>query len=225
MDRIDLDGYLPKSDNTQKSASATEASISSGNDTQSAASDSGAVNDNDPLAVLSALTTFDANVHIKVGEIIHQGLSIKGIDLNTGLLNGTLTLNNASVKNFADASAKAVGKISDLGGNPRFEDMNLTFSAKSVAKLADVLAIELPVPAKNIGKVSADMTVNGTAFLPSIEGTLSGLGANASLAGTLSALPIKPMIKSRCYSEPREHSQIIARTEHRISTGWEDWRI
>jgi uncharacterized protein involved in outer membrane biogenesis len=188
LDRIDLDGYLPKPD-----TASVETSTSTSNSV-SAETGSATETDNDPLAALTALTTFDANTHIKVGEMVHKGVSIKDIDLNTSLLNGTLTIKNASVENFAGASAKAAGTIDDLGGNPRFDNMNLVFAAKSVAELTQMLDIQLPVSPTDIGKVSADVTINGTSFLPTVTGTVSGLGASASLDGRLSALPVKPLI-------------------------------
>ncbi|MBT3558660.1 MAG: AsmA family protein [Rhodospirillales bacterium] len=194
LDRIDLDGYLPKADNGDGGGSSTTSV--SGTEGTTSDSNTATTSPNDPLAALAALTTFDANVRVKVGEIVHEGVSIKGANIDGSLYKGALTIKNASVKDIAGAQVEASGKISDLGGNPRFEDFNLTFSAKSIAKLAEMMDVDLPVPAKSIGKVASDVTINGTALLPSVAGKVSGLGATASVNGQFSVLPIKPLINA-----------------------------
>lgn len=120
LDHIDMEGYLPSTEAAGASGAAGAANdnaseISGGTAAVDGASPSATPN---PLAVLTALTKFDANLKASIGEVIHQGTSIRKIAFDGTLFSGALTVKNASVADLAGASASVSGILSELGGNP-----------------------------------------------------------------------------------------------------------
>lgn len=184
LDRIDLDGYLPSQPAITESTA----------EAQSTATGEVTREPDSPLAGLQALTSFDANVRLRVGEIIHNDEAIKNLAIDGSLFNGDLTLENASAEDLAGASAKIKGRLSDLADNPRFDGLTVQFDAQSVARLADMAGLELPVPAKAIGKVAIDATLDGSVLQPAVKSSFSGLGATTTMDGRLSSLPTRPSI-------------------------------
>ena len=194
LDRIDLEGYLPTTKVAADESTAPANDSSSGNSEGAAEQEKPSSDTSNPLAVLTALTTFDANLKASVGEIVHQGTSVREIAFDGTLFSGALTVKQASVADLAGASATVSGVFSELGGNPRFGDVQATFKAKSVENLAALLAIDLPISAKAIGAVSAAATLNGPVLQPALKGSASALGAKGTFDGGLSLLPIKNLV-------------------------------
>jgi len=194
LDRIDLEGYLPVT--TEKKATdslqaTTTANTAANDNAAGTAAPSMMAN---PLTVLSVLTTFDANMKATVGEIVHQGTQIRNIEFDGALFNGTLTVKNASVADMAGASATLKGIVSELGGNPRFDGMSINFKTKSLQKIADFLALDLPVSAAALGSVATAISLDGPVLQPSLKASLTAAGAQTTFDGGISLLPLKDMI-------------------------------
>jgi len=202
LDRIDLEGYLPEATDTatnsgQATTTATTAVNGNAADTTGAADGSGAAAPSmmtNPLTVLSALTSFDANMKATVGAVVHQGIQIRNIEFDGALFNGALTVKNASVADLAGASAAISGGLSELGGNPRFDDLSIKFKTKSMQKIADFLALDLPVSAKALGSVATAISLDGPVLQPSLKASLNAAGAQTTFDGGISMLPLKDMI-------------------------------
>lgn len=195
LDRLDLEGYLPLAGEP----SDTTGTAVSGDAGETVAETIGAekptpVATPNPLTVLTALTKFDANFKARIGEIIHQGTPIRKMEFDGTLFNGALTVKKASVADLAGASVSLAGAMTELGGNPRFGDLKATFKAKSVQKLAGLLAVDLPVPAKALGAVSMVVTLDGPVLQPSLKGSGSAAGLQGAVDGTLSMLPLTDMV-------------------------------
>ncbi len=193
LDRIDLDGYLPALSNTDSRKPTGESK--SDPKTQAGSNDNNVEFGTDsPLSALKVLTTFDSNLRVQVGEIIHQGHSIKGLNLEGSLFQGDLSLESASVDDFAGASAAITGAITDLGGNPTFSDVKTQMGTGNVAPLANIFAIDLPHSPEQIGRVSIDAALNGSVLQPAMVGTFKAFGGALDVDGRLSSLLIKPMV-------------------------------
>lgn len=204
LDRIDLEGYLPTAE--ASSGSATQSEIVAGttaNDNLDGTSGSvvdgtsGSVAEMsapNPFAMLAALTRFDANLKATIGEVIHQGTSIRNLAFDGTLFSGALTVKKASVADLAGASASIAGIVSELGGNPRFGDLKAKFDAKSVQKLSNFLAIDLPISAKALGAVAASVTLDGPVLQPSLKSSFSAAGLQGTFDGGVSLLPIKDLV-------------------------------
>ncbi len=198
LDQIDLDGYLPVMDSGSADAIQPGASGKVAEDGGSAGAGSEATSTGDaaanPLAVLNALTRFDANLIASVGEVVHQGVQIKDIAFDGTLFSGDLKIKKASVANLAGAAASVSGTVSELGGNPRFDGLEADFKAKSVEKLAGLLGVELPVSAKALGAVSTSAKFDGPMLQPTIKANLSAAGGKATFDGGISLLPLKDLV-------------------------------
>ncbi len=194
LDRIDLDGYLQVGEKAEAapSTSTTQAETDAGATTQS--SSVVASNNADPLALLSVLGDFDANVRLKVGELVHNSTPVRGIALDSSLYNGALSIKNLGVADLAGAKLALSGEVSELRGNPRLGSFKIDFTAKSIAGLTNMLALDMPVAPKSLGKVTLSAVLDGPVLQPALKSTLHAAGADVAFDGTLSMLPLKPMV-------------------------------
>ena len=145
-----------------------------------------------PLALLSTLSTFDANIRAQAGEVIYRGNSIKGGSLDATVFNNTVTLRDFSVADVLGTRFKIDGKLDDLAGIPVFDPLNLDVSARSVDRLARFAGIERPVSTEAIGAIRANIMVNGHALAPEIRGDVSAAGGVFHIDGKVAGLPFRP---------------------------------
>lgn len=191
VDTIDLDPYLAGlSAHDAGSESESDAAGDGGAASQSAAV--GATGDN-PLAALSVLKGFDANIKAQAGEVIYQGTPLRDITVDATVYQGALTMRDVSVRDAAGASVGLSGAINDLDGVPVFDGVSVSFVANSITGVTKLAGVELPVSSKAIGAVNLRATANGSALGPKVNGQLSAAGANIAFNGDVSVVPVRPL--------------------------------
>jgi uncharacterized protein involved in outer membrane biogenesis len=171
IDQINLDGYVPQA--KSQAGGATNAAGGGGGAQSSAGL---------PLDGLKPLADYDANVELRVGSLIANGQIAKGVHLEATLLNGTLTVKDASVKDFAGGRGAVSGTVSDLAGKPRF-DTQIDLSASDGAKALQFAGVANP-PAQ-IGALKAGGKLSGGGQDVSYDLTFSmaGIGAQGQAKG------------------------------------------
>lgn len=188
VDKVNLDAYL----GTQKAKAAGGAKPGVANKAGDAASGgktAGAGTTN-PLAALKVLDTFDANVKAKVGSAVYQGHRITGLAVDASLLRGVLTLRQLKVANAAGLSASATGVLSDLAATPNAKALRVRVSARDLTAFQRMTGLTLPVPAKQLGRVAMDATVNGPLLSPAVNMNASAAGGDVSVKGQLPVLAL-----------------------------------
>ncbi|MBT4888318.1 MAG: AsmA family protein [Rhodospirillales bacterium] len=192
LDRINLNSYLPKTPASKTSEITTQSSTQTQTESQSQTQ---ALTTNiNPLASLGFLTKIDANTKLRIGELVHSGIKVRKITLDTTLFKNNLTFNDVRVDDLAGAKISVTGALSKLNAMPQFDNLKVDFKTKSIAALAKILKLDLPIPAKTIGKVSLNAGLNGAILQPTLSTKIGAIGATVTLDGKLSALPTHSMI-------------------------------
>lgn len=186
VDKINVDTYMPvQSEADTPSSSPPEepsAQTAEGNTQQSAPVKSAT----GPFAALAPLAEIDANIKASVQSLTAKGIPIKDINADIGLLAGNLTIRNISVGNVAGVSSVLTGNLNNLGGIPEAEALKTDIKISDPAALAKAAGTALPIPAKDLGKVSFNATMDGALNKPSIATTLNAMAATVQANGTVS---------------------------------------
>ena len=170
VDRINLDGYLPKTGGPESPSPGSSSSASN------SGADIGTDSGKDVASPWVVLEQFDSNLILNVGELAYNAAPITGLSVELGLAAGKLTLRKATVRNLADASFSLSGSGEGFSGAPRGK-AKVRLRAKYVDGLARLAGVELPVPPKRLKGLTVDGELSGgpggLAF--DIRSTLSGL--------------------------------------------------
>jgi len=187
LDRINLDAYLaaPEAEKTKNQTSAGDGAKGEAK----GAPAEGKSPTGDPLAVLSALDSFDANLKLNVKTLVYRKAPIKGLTIDGTLLNGTLQLRQASVADLAGTSAKVSGTLNGLGGIPSMKIMRFDVRARDTLGLFRMAGIVPPVAPRSLGKVSLKGKLDGGLLVPKFDLTVSAAGATVGLKGKMTLLP------------------------------------
>lgn len=138
---------------------------------------------------LSFMEKFDANLAIRVGNVVYRETSVQGVRFDGTLLNGELTVREASLRNLAGAAARVQGKLSGFGGKPAFKG-TVSAASEDPGGLLAAFDVESPVPPERLGRirlsgeveaaaerVSVDAQVEVAEFGGTLRGFVSGPGA------------------------------------------------
>lgn len=185
LDRLNLDAYMvSEGNNAQKKSKAKPAKT----DPKSTSEKPSAPTN--PLAVLSVLKSFDANVKAHVRTLVYQGNQIRDIVLDGTLFNNTLDIRRASINRFSGASVNLKGKVEKLVGLPTLKNVRLTFNAPNIHRLFRAAGLNTPATLQKVGKVTLTGQANGSIFKPKLDTRLQAAGADVKAVGSVSALPV-----------------------------------
>lgn len=164
VDKLNLDGYLPKSE-------AREGTESSG----AAATPAPAPDATAPLAVLE---DFDTNFSLQVGRLTYAGVTLQDIVLDLTLFGGTMTLKRASIADAAGIAVSASGAATGFSATPAI-DLRAEAKAADLAAMAKALNLGDGVDWRRVDKVAVSGLINGTT--ESAVADLSGQAAGATV--------------------------------------------
>ncbi len=168
IDRLNLDGYVAAP-------------------AEGAPAETGAKAAGLPLGALAPLAAFDANVELRVGSLTFNKETAKGMHLDALVQEGTLTLRDFSIKDFAGGSGKVSGTVTDLAGKPRF-DTAIDVGVKDTTRLLQFAGMAEP-PAK-LGALKLGGTLAGGAddVAYDLAFSIAGIGAQGLAKGKASGL-------------------------------------
>ncbi len=181
IDRINLDGYIPKPVAAGKSAVSDARDTKPNGQTARKGTDS-------PLAILEE---FDSNLILNIGELTYNAAPIRGLSAELGLAAGKLTVRRAAVLDFYGANLSFRGSGQGFARKPTGK-AKLRIRAKYIDGLARLAGLELPVPPKHLTGLTLDGLIDGDAdhLNFDIKTTLAGLSGSAN--GAASDLLGKP---------------------------------
>jgi uncharacterized protein involved in outer membrane biogenesis len=182
IDQINVDAYLPRA----RPGAATAAGK-----TGQPAGTPPPLDQSEPASPLAALRSFDANLVVNVGTLNYRRTPIQGVVFDGGLMDGTLTIRRARVRNVSGTTARIEGTLAGLAGVPVFKG---TFSAasKDVTGLFRIAGIDTPVPPRRYGRLRLTGKADGGADGVKLDTKLEFAGAKISLTGALADLATAP---------------------------------
>ncbi len=184
VDQIDLDQYLPD----ERADAQPSPSEGGQGDTADAQPADTPAPELDLAGMLRPLATFDANVRAAVGSLTYQGIPVSGIDAEISLANGALSISNLSVKDALTVAASVQGDVTDLAALPAAKGLRLRAEIGDPAGLAQFFGVEIPIDARNLGKVAGNVTVDGSLLAPALQGDVNALAGSVSFDGRVSPL-------------------------------------
>lgn len=175
IDKMNLDGYLPKGGGEASTAEpAAQGAETGGN----------------PLKALAPLGDLDANIELRAGALTLNEQQIKKLHVLVGLASGVLTIEDLSVGDLMGGKGAVKGQVVDLKGDPRF-DLDFDVTAKDANKLAQMAGAEpagklgaLTLKGKALGggdEVSYDVALAMTGI--GLDGTAKGGAAGLTSGG------------------------------------------
>ena len=188
VDQLDLDAYLQ--DAPTKEAKPDTAP---GSDNSKSPVDTAAQQPAGPFDALKVLADFDTNIRATVGSLKTEGIPIRDVDADISLVGGNLTIRKLNVGNVAGVGLAASGVLKGLNEIPVADKLALRAGAADLSGLASLTGINLPVPAKTIGKVEFLADVNGRLDTPTVSSTLTAMAATLIANGTLKPFDLSQM--------------------------------
>ncbi len=189
LDRINLDGYLPRA-----AAEPTE----------------GAEEKQPPATVggqgLGVLATFDGELKAQVGSLVYNAVPVTGLAVDAGLRRGVLTVRSLKIGDVAGAGGTLGGVVDSTAAN--FElDYNL-----QAADLGRLLRLaDIAPPAGNLGGVVARGRVKGDLAAVALDTTVALADVEVTFAGTISGLDGVPAVDARVALEGDDLSKAAQR--------------
>ncbi|MFT5486590.1 MAG: hypothetical protein ACI9JL_002087 [Paracoccaceae bacterium] len=187
IDQINADAYIGK-----PAPAASEPVLKEGGETP-AAPGQDPVPKPESKGPFAVLNDFDANLTFRVGSLSYQRMAIQGVRLDGTLVNGVLTLRDASVRNLAGTSAQVKGTLSGLAGIPAF---NGTVAAASddLTGLFKIAGIEPPVSPRKLGKMRLTSRTDVSKSGLTIDASLQLAEVTAKIAGKVAGLAASPVL-------------------------------
>lgn len=134
-----------------------------------------------PKGPLAILDDFDANLTFRVGSLTNRRMAVQGVRLDGTLVDGVLTLRDASVRNLAGTSAQITGVLSGFDGVPAFKG-TVAAASDDLTGLFKITGIDPPVTPRKLGKMRltgrADASPTGLTLDANLE--LAEIKANIS---------------------------------------------
>lgn len=149
---LDLDFYLP---------ALRENLLSSSRD-----QDSGTQESTAPSTALANLDAFLSNmetqIKVSIGSLTAAGKVIRGIDVNASTSGGVLMLTNVLADDIAGARFELSGKVRDLKGDARFDDVKISLATENLSRTSRAFEIDIPRLPVLTGPVSVEAIASGS---------------------------------------------------------------
>jgi len=139
-------------------------------------------------ASTAVLNDFDANLKLRLGQLVTGGKVLGDVAFDGTLYAGTLDLRHFAVGNALGASATVSGGFNGFGGVPEMTAVKLKTTIKDVNAVADALGATGVPP--RFGAASFNVSADGSLLQPRLKADVAALGGMYGAAGRLSLLPI-----------------------------------
>lgn len=137
-----------------------------------------------PLALLG---DFDANLTFRVGSLSYRRMAVQGVRLDGTLVNGVLTLRDASVRNLAGTSAQLAGVLSGLDGVPAFKG-TVAAASDDLSGLFKIAGVDPPVTPQKLGKMRLNGRTDASQTGLTLDANLELAEIKAKISGNISNL-------------------------------------
>ena len=157
---------------------------------------------------LAFLNDFDANLTFRVGSLSYQRTAIQGVRLDGTLVNGVMTLRDASVQNLAGTSAQVKGTLSGLDRIPAFKG-TIAAASDDLTGLFRIAGIEAPVTPRKLGKMRLTSRTDATATGLAIDADLQLADVTAKITGKVSNLLVSPALDISIDARHPEFARLV----------------
>ncbi|MEX0694278.1 MAG: AsmA family protein [Rhodospirillales bacterium] len=186
VDQIDLDAYLADAAPVKTGEPAKKPADGS----QPAPTDTSGAGDSGMFDALKSLAAFDANLKANVGSLKTAGIPMRDLAVDISLLQGDLTIRKLSVADVLSTGASMTGSLLGLDAVPSAKGLAIRAEVRDAGKLASFAGIDLPVPARALGKVDLAADINGPLIAPDLKSTVKAMAATLNVDGKLK--PLEP---------------------------------
>ena len=186
IDQLNLDAYLPPAGAAKQDGGVPQ--------TETAASQTPPVQAPFvPPQIAAVLEGIDTNTKVSVDVLTLQDVSAKGLEIDIGLLGGTLTIRKASIKSLAGGSFALSGNARNFSAKPTL-NAQLNMAASNVAGLARLAGVELPISSDRLGRIEIAGSVSGRTESLGVDLNIAAIGGTLTLKGTVDALTPQPRL-------------------------------
>jgi uncharacterized protein involved in outer membrane biogenesis len=182
LDRINIDAYML--------ADRVEATTTEEKPANGAAAGGAGTAKEEPKG-FAALTAFDANIQARIGRLTYNDVPVRGVAFDGTLYDGVLTVNGFSIEDLAGAQAAVAGTVGGFDGTPTVKG-TVDLSAADVGPVAQLVGVDLPIPASQIGAVTLKGSADTDGNRVTMDMKLDAVGGSASVAGTVSDIATAP---------------------------------
>ncbi len=184
IDKINLDAYMPVSRSSARQTQLAQAQPGAAGAQPPAAQTPPA----NPMETLKLLERFDLNLQTEIGSMTYRDTPIQDLKMHLELVDGKLTIKEATVRDVAGAQAAFTLMAERLSTSPAFSTaFNLRATdAKRFLKFAT--GYDSPLPPQALGALTAKGTVAGTADQLKIDTQMEGFGGSGKVVGNLAQL-------------------------------------
>jgi len=199
ISKLNLDGYLkgklPKKIKSKKFSGKLENPVPK--DNTAIQTESKIISDSS-----SIFKRFDANINIKLSELVFKSLPITNLTLNAKLNKSRLAIVKFHVANVAGLSTNLSGNITagkdmqDLM-NPVFSNLKFAIRGNSLVRALNFMRIKPAIPINQIGPVQLSGTLNGKLKTLDLLADLSLLGGRFTLNGIIKPLSIVSPVQAQ----------------------------
>lgn len=182
IDQFNADAYIGKPDSAARQKSSKEGGQ---NQTTTEQIPQAKPKSKGPLAFLQE---FDANLTFRVGSLSYQRMAIQGLRLDGTLVNGVLTLRDASVRSLAGTSARVKGQLSGFEGIPTFKG-TVAAASDDLTGLFRIAGVE---PPRKLGKMRLTSRTDASSSGLTIDADLQLAEVTARIAGKVTGLSAGP---------------------------------
>lgn len=182
IDQLNADAYIANSEPAGRGADGNKPAATAARENAAAKPEKG------PLAFLNG---FDANLALRVGSLSYQQTAIQGVRLDGTLVNGALTLRDASVQSLAGTSARVQGVVTKLDATPAFKG-TIAAASDNLTGLFRVAAIKSSIPPRKLGKMRLSSRVDLSDGKLKIGADLQIAEIRAKITGNATGIPTAP---------------------------------
>ena len=162
-----------------------------------------------PRGPLSFMKKFDANLAIRVGNLVYRETSFQGLRFDGTLLDGELTVREASLRNLAGTGAHVRGRLSGFDGLPAFKG-TVSAASEDPSGLLAAFRVEAPVPPERLGRIRFSGDVEAAADRVSVDARLEVAEFSGTLRGSASNLITAPRFDLQLDAKHPELARIVA---------------
>jgi uncharacterized protein involved in outer membrane biogenesis len=176
VDKINLDAYLPAKKQGKAAAETAALTAAGSKPTENTAAE-----------ITALLSSFDANLLLKVAEARFRGSLIRDVALDATVQSGEILIRDLSIKDVGGAALQVEGKLAGTIAQPS-SDINVTVAAKSVARLARLAGIEVPDTVQKLGGFEFQSKILGSLDSLTLDSVLQIAGGRLDLKGVVEPL-------------------------------------
>lgn len=191
VDKLNLDAYLPKPPRTSKAAASASGTTAKATPKEKTAT---TTTTNAVATGLSQLLdALDANIQISAGQISLRGETARNAKLDLTIFDDKVTIQEASVADFAGIGASLAGTLSNENAKPSL-NVDYAVIVRDTGRGARFLGMDLPMPAARLGKLTSKGRIDATLDRVRTVIRLSTMGVNANVKGSIGDLLTDPRL-------------------------------